>query len=578
MNAVLFRTLHGFFNYQYRMVKHATLFCFILMSLSFSLWAQQTYVPAADDEYHLADRLETKSGSFSNDLFLTVRPSSRQQLFDFFSEEKVSGFNGRFTNVDNFNINRALSISGEWAQPNSDGAIASRQSLGPFYQKQSDAIYVNRQNFFFVANPILSLQGIYEQPNKKMLWNSTQGIEMRTRIADKVGAYLQLAHTYEEPVSFFDDYIVQKGAVPNIGPYKRSGNGYQYLQLRGYADIALIKDHINVSAGYDRQSVGDGYRSLFISDFSAPVPFVKINTKVWRLNYQNLYMALTPQQPSNPALRGGKYKYVSAHHLSVNITRWLNIGLFESVTFSRDGHFEIGYMNPVIFYRAVERGLGSPDKVALGINAKAIPVTNVQLYGQFLINEFTAKEFFSNRGYMHNKWGAQLGFKYFDAFTIANLDVQAEVNMIRPYTYQHYSEANYTNYNQPFAHPLGAGFREVVALARYQPIPRLSIDARFLYYRQGVDTGISNVGSNPLLSYREQTNNRYGINMINGVPVDCYGVHLNVAYEFRPRLYVEVGAAHRRYNNPSNLQPESNTTYYYGGIRLNIARRDYNQF
>ena len=56
----------------------------------------------------------------------------------------------------------------------------------------------------------------------------------------------------------------------------------------------------------------------------------------------------------------------------------------------------------------------------------------------------------------------KLGGKYFDAFTVKNLDLQGEMNMVRPYTYTHYdSTANYTHYNQPLAHPLGAGFAEV---------------------------------------------------------------------------------------------------------------------
>jgi len=424
----------------------------------------------------------------------------------------------------------------------------------------------------------LSVQAIYEKDHeRKLLLSSSQGAEIRTKIADRVGAYLSLTHNYEEPVGYFSDYIEQHRAVPNNGPYKRTGNGYQYLQVRGYADVALVKDHINLTAGYDKHFIGDGYRSLFISDFSAPVPFVRINTKIWRLNYQNLFMVLESQNPSNPTLRAGDHKYVSAHYLTANITRWLNIGFFESVTFSRDGRFEFGYMNPIIFYRAVERGLGSPDKVAIGFNAKAIMLRSIQLYGQFLINEFKSSEFFSNRGYMHNKWGLQLGAKYFDAFTVSNLDVQAELNMVRPYTYQHYTEANYTNYNQPFAHPLGAGFREVIGSIRYQPLPRLAIDARMIYYRQGVDTGNSNYGSDIFKSHRKSTT-RYGVGMITGVPVNCLSGNLNISYELRHNLFIELGGSYRDYQYDNDLFPGTRTLYGYGGVRLNMARRDYNQF
>jgi len=541
--------------------------------------AQNTYVPLGFEEYRLADRLETMSGYLSNDLFLSVKPISRSALTGFLENEKRGIYDNGLSNIDNFNINRALSLSGEWVGLNGDGAADSRRPLlGVLYRKQPDMVYVNKNDFFMVINPVLSAQLIYEKDNeRKPLFSSAQGAEIRTRIADRVGAYVSFTHNYEEPVSYVADYTEKHRAVPNAGPYRRSGNGYQYLQVRGYADVALVKDHINLTVGYDKHFIGDGYRSLFISDFSAPVPFVRINTKIWRLDYQNLFMVLESQNPANPSLRAGANKYVSAHYLSANITRWLNIGFFESVTFARDGHFEFGYMNPIIFYRAVERGLGSPDKVAIGFNAKAVMLRSIQLYGQFLINEFKAKEFFSNRGYMHNKWGVQLGAKYFNAFTISNLDLQAELNMVRPYTYQHYSEANYTNFNQPFAHPLGAGFREVIASVRYQPLPRLAIDAKLMYYRQGVDTGNLNSGSDIFKSYRKGSS-RYGVSMINGVPVNCLSANLNLAYELRPSLFVELGGSYRDYRYDDALFPADRTVYFYGGVRLNIARRDYNQF
>ena len=44
----------------------------------------------------------------------------------------------------------------------------------------------------------------------------------------------------------------------------------------------------------------------------------------------------------------------------------INIGLFESIVFSRPNHFELQYLNPVIFYRTVEQMVGSPDNAMIG--------------------------------------------------------------------------------------------------------------------------------------------------------------------------------------------------------------------
>ncbi len=546
--------------------------------------AQNTYLQSGSEEYHLLERLEARSGILSDNLFLNTLPVSRKDAVDFLQEEKSNAYNSGISNIDNYNINRAISISGEWVIPSGDGAVDSRHSLwNTVYRKQPDFINVNKNGFFLAANPVLSFQGIYENDKpRKTLFNTTQGAEIRGRIKDYAGFYFYVANNYEEPVSYANDWINKWGAIPGAGHFRRSGNGYQYLQIRGYADIPLIRDHISITLGYDRHFIGDGIRSLFLSDFADGAAFARINTRIWKLNYQNLYMVLKPQSFANEAPSTG-HKYATAHYLSLNLTRWLNIGLFEMVTFSRNDRYEFGYLNPIIFYRAIERGMGSPDKVALGFNAKAIVLRHLSLYTQLLINEFTSKELFAGNGYWANKWGVQFGAKYFDAFTISNLDLQGEVNVVRPYTYTHYASlsddgiSNNTHYNQPLAHPLGAGFAEVIGNVYYQPMAGLTINARAMYYRQGIDTGMSNNGSNIFLDYNTRGSD-YGVKLINGPQADCMLFSLNASYELRPRLYFDIGGTYRNYKVQDNILPEQSSLFFNAGLRLNLSRKEYVQF
>ena len=561
------------------MGKNLFLLVFGILVVHFS-YAQDTYLPFGSDEYHLLNRLETRSGYLSNNLFLNTQPVSRKDAVHFLREEKANFYEAGWSNIDQYNINRALSLSGEWVEPNGDGAADSKYPVfNAFYKKQTDLIHVNRNDIFLSVNPVLSFQGTYERDNpRNALWSTTQGAEIRGRIKDRVGFYFFLTNNYEEPVSYARDWIDKWGAIPGAGKYNLSGNGYQYLQVRGYADVSLIKDHISLTLGYDKHFIGDGYRSLFLSDFSEGAAFASINTRIWKLNYQNLYLVMKPQRSASQG-----NKYATAHYLSLNVTHWLNVGLFETVTFSREGHYEFGYLNPIIFYRAIERGMGSPDKVALGFNLKAIVLKHLSLYSQLLINEFSTSEIFSGKGYWANKWGIQAGAKYYDAFSIPNLDLQAEVNVVRPYTYQHYTSlsdtaiSNGTHYNQPMAHPLGAGFAELLVMARYQPLPRLAIDAKAMYYKQGIDTNGSNNGSNIFLDYNTRPGN-YGVELINGPDASCMLFSLNASYELRPRLYFDIGGTYRKYSVEQNLLPENSTLYFSAGLRLNLARKDYTQF
>lgn len=546
--------------------------------------AQETFLQPGTDEYYLLQRLETRSGSLSDELFLNTRPVSRKDAVQFLLNKKSVTNSTALSNIDNFDINRAISISGEWVPPNGDGAEDSRNSLfGTIYRKQPDFVHVNRNGFFLVANPVLSFGGLYEKDAaRNFRFNTTQGVEIRGNVADRAAFYFYLANNYEEVPGYVADWTDKWAAVPGAGHFNRSGNGYQYLQIRGYANVPLIRDHISLTLGYDRHFIGDGYRSLLLSDFSEGAAFARINTRFWKLNYQNLYLVLKPQSFAGEPAPGG-HKYATAHYLSLNLTRWLNIGLFETVTFSRSDHYEFGYLNPIIFYRAIERGMGSPDKVSIGFTLKALALRHLSFYSQLLVNEFTSKELFSGKGYWANKWGVQAGVKYFDAFTIRNLDLQGEVNVVRPYTYQHYSSvsgtpiANNTHYNQVLAHPLGAGFAEVIGMVRYQPLPLLTLSGKAMYYRQGIDTGGSNSGSNIFLDYNTRPGN-YGVKLINGLRAECMLLSLNAAYELRPRLYADLGVTYRKYSTENNILPEQNTLFISAGLRLNLARRDYTQF
>lgn len=540
--------------------------------------AQSTSFNANSEEVHLLNRLETFSGHFSDHLFLDNPFVSRKDAFEYLTKKKTNiQFSDR-SNVDNYNINRALSLSNEWSKLRDSGANSKHPISNTFYKKQTDLFRVNDNGIFFSINPVLGVESVFEKESNKLLFNTTAGLELRGKIKERLGFYFFVTHNYEEPVIYVQNFINKWNAIPGAGSYNKTVNGYQYLKVRGSVNLAVIKNYISLSAGYDDHFIGSGIRSLYLSDFSGGALYASLNTKIWKLNYRNIYMRLVPQNfPGQAATTG--YKYATIHHLSANVRPWLNIGLFESVTFSRNGNYEIGYMNPIIFYRSMERSMGSPDKVAIGIDAKAIVFKRINLYSQFLLNEFTAKQFFSNNGYWANKWALQVGGKYFNGFGINNLDLQLEMNLIRPYTYTHYDRvkgntiSNYTSFNQALAHPLGAGFAELIGTIHYQPIPRLAIDIQGMYYKQGIDTGNANFGNNIFLDYKTRTNN-FGVGLLNGPEGTTMMGSLNVSYEFRPRLNFDIGGTFRRYTNVLSEAYTQNDLFFNVGLRLNLDRKN----
>jgi len=256
------------------------------------------------------------------------------------------------------------------------------------------------------------------------------------------------------------------------------------------------------------------------------------------------------------------------------VTKWLNVGFFEGVIFGRKNRFDFQYLNPIIFYRHIEGTVGSPDNALAGFDFKANIAHRFQLYGQLLLDEFILSKIKNDGTNWVNKWGIQAGLKYVDAFGISNLDLQFETNRVRPFTYSHGDTiGNYTHYNQNMAHPLGSNFQEFIGIIRFQPTPKWYINAKAIYFYQGLDSAGKNFGGNPFQDYRSR-NGETGFSIGSGNKATCFNGWLNVSYELKENIYLDASFQYRTYK--TLLAPvKNNSTIITAGIRVNMFKREY---
>ena len=543
-----------------------TLACGLFLFAAFSMHAQTTYLPQGAKENILLERLEIKLGRDSVLNFSKNKPFSRKQYIGHFSRLDSTVLNSA---SDRYNWYSAMVNNLEWAS-GSRTDYASKKPLGKtFYQTPANFYETYSEDFFLAVNPVLQLNLSKEKDNDQTLFQNTRGISLRGRIANKVGFSAYVTENQERTPLYVQQWEDERRAVPGAGFYQVfKRDGYDYFDARGTITFNAAK-YIDIAFGYDRNFIGNGYRSLFLSDFSNNTLFLKLNTRIWKFNYQNLFMELHSSNRQGASTLYPK-KYAAMHHLDIALTKWLNVGLFEGVVFGRKNRFDFEYLNPIIFLRHVEGTVGSPDNAVAGIDFKANAAHHFQFYGQLLLDEFLLSEISKNNGYWANKYGYQLGIKYIDAFKIKNLDLQLESNRVRPFTYSHYdSTANYTHYNQPLAHPLGSNFQEFVGILKYQPAPKWYFDARAIYYYKGLDTTGENFGGNPFELYTTRTKN-FGYFIGSGDKVKVFNAAMTLAYELRENLFIEGNYLFRKSTGLDN------TSLFNIGIRWNAARRDYN--
>lgn len=538
--------------------------------------AQNTYLPQGAKENILIERLEILGQKDSILNFSKTKPFNRLQVVRGVMGFKQQHPGVKLSKTDEYNLQRIYLNNIEYLPDSQRIIVKSKKHIGPFYTTPANLYEVHVKDFDLVINPIIQFKYMKESDNDETLFLNSRGVSIRGRIANKIGFAASILDNQERDPLYVQAWEDKFQSVPGAGYYKNfKGTGYDYFDARGYFTFNVTK-YIDVAFGYDRNFIGNGYRSLFLSDFGNNTLFLKLNTRIWKFNYQNLFMELVQTEPRGPDRLLGK-KYAAFHHLDVNVTKKLNIGLFEGVMFGRTDHFEFSYLNPIIFYRSMEQQNGSYDNSVAGIDFKLNLLKQVQLYGQFLLDEFNFQQIKDDDTWWANKWGLQVGAKYVNALGIKNLDLQLEYNRVRPFTYSHRdSVANYTHYNQPMAHPLGANFSETIGLLRYQPAPKWTVLAKAMFWKQGLDTGSRSFGSNIFLpNTSPPRQGDYGYVIVSGIESSTTLLSFLLSYELKENLFIEGSLTTRKFDVPSNSSLSTSTTVVSFGIRWNMHRREF---
>ena len=456
-------------------------------------------------------------------------------------------------------------------------------------------VQVQGKDYWFTVDPILDLQvGKDTEANFSSTWNNTRGIFIQAGL----GKRFNLTTSFYESQGRFADYFNQyaeslkafgpdPAIIPGRGIAKRfKSDSYDYPVAEAYLSYTPV-DFLNIQFGHGKNFIGDGYRSLFQSDVSSPYPFLKLNVNFWKIKYTSTWMWLKDVRPEVTVDGAFFTKYMANHFLSWNVSKRLNIGLFESVMWADTNNrgFDINYLNPIIFFRAIEFQTGQDaGNAILGLSGKYKWNNKVNIYGQFILDEFSLSDVKAGEKSWKNKFGFQLGAKYFNAFKIDNLLLQLEYNQVRPYTYSHNSIIlNYAHFNQPMAHLWGSNFRELVLIGRYN-YKRWFADAKFIIGQRGYDFNTTddsfNYGGN---IYADEDNrvSDTGIKIGQGNKTRRFMTEIQAGYLINPETNLKLftNIIYRDFNPEAITAStmDSNTFWFSIGIRTDLFNW-YNDF
>ncbi|MDT3401759.1 gliding motility protein RemB [Mucilaginibacter terrae] len=449
-------------------------------------------------------------------------------------------------------------------------------------------IDIKHNDYTFFADYLPDLTIGRDFSNSRTTWLNTRGYQLGGTIGNKFYFYSSGYENQAVFANYFDTYVNQTGIVSGQAYDRKYGDS----RTKDWSYVTALlsytpNKYLNVAAGYDKNFIGDGYRSMLLSDFSSPSTFFKLTGNLGSVSYMVMWSYM--QDPRSTKLSyetGNRKKWGVFHYLDWNITNRLSLGFFDSVIWGDAddaGHkrgFDFTYGNPIIFLRPVEADNGSPDNALIGFNGKYEFSTQLVAYGQFALDEFEAKNFFSNKGSSRNKYGWQIGARGTDLFNVKRLNYLIEYNGAKPYTYaQEKAINNYANNGEALAHPWGANFKEIVSLLNYT-YKRFDFTGQLTYGHYGLDQNNLNWGKDPFQNYLtparytgppENFGTRLSASTVGnfigqGLTTNLYYAEAKVAYLLNPKynLRIELGGTFRRENNDAF---KNNTAMLSFGIR-----------
>ena len=411
-----------------------------------------------------------------------------------------------------------------------------------------------------------------KSPNINM---NTRGFRVFGNSGRKFYFETELYENQAQFPGYVDSFIRKIHVIPQIINYRNLGDGagfdFSYSSSRIFYTPS---SHFFFDLGYGKNFIGDGYRSMILSDWSSNYPYLRATTEWGKLQYSAMwsnYISKVDLTQNNKL--GYQRKWGQTYLLDWKATKHFTIGIFETVIWPdqdslhrKDMSWSV--LSPVIFLHGQKTPAGIFNNSISGINAKYKITSGTFLYSQFAVQGFGSSNSWKN------KYAFQAGVRSGNIFMIKNLNLLTEVNLVKPYMYAGESDfVNNTHFSQPLADPMGANFKEGILVADYR-YKNWWFRVEGIVAKYGADSSSTvNYGHDIFKPLSTQTivgNGKIG----QGVASNYFFADVKVAYIFNPKtnLRLETGFTYRK---DSNHLKTYNDQVFYIGIRSSFRNLFY---
>ena len=290
---------------------------------------------------------------------------------------------------------------------------------------QKHLLEIRGDDYYITIDPIIigSMGKNLNDTNVRTLFQNTRGIHVEadlfknfsfsTSLYENQARFNHYESNYYSSVGELypntsSGYNSQNAVVPGAArtkPFKNDAFDYAYAV--GYFVYSPIKP-IQISLGNNPQFVGEGHRSLLLSDNSINSPYFRINWKLspnFNFTYLRSKHTNLMRRPNSSSVESYyESKGYSVNYLTYKPTDKINVSLFESGNWNRGDSITSTSSHP-LYYNPIPliAGLALEGKnevsSILGINVGWQLLDKHRIYGQVAFTDFNTKKAAVQFGY-----------------------------------------------------------------------------------------------------------------------------------------------------------------------------------
>ncbi len=355
-------------------------------------------------------------------------------------------------------------------------------------------------DFEFYIDPILGINNY--SGSGKNLKQLSNGFELwGTAGKNKNLGYQVYYRDYTETGNVNNRFRDESSIPGNILIGAKSDNKINYTDIRANINYSLRKG--NISFGKDNIVWGYGENSNIVLSNKAPsYPYIRLDYKPLKwlnFNYTHAWLNSNITDSSLTYLtNSGRIdndfrlvlvqKYLATHSIEVQAMKGLNIAIGESIVYS--DKMDPGFLIPINLFKFYDNNrsnylieAGSNGQYFLSLSSRN-QIKNTHLYSTLFIDEIKVSSMF-NKTESRNQLGFNLGGSITDII-LPYLSLGAEYTRVNPFVYSNLIPAqNYTNFNYSLGDWMGNNFDKAILFAKYTPMAKLKLVARFQKIRKG---------------------------------------------------------------------------------------------